>query len=805
MVNQLPPPPEKSGLPAVDPSSHALAGRTPDYLERVPAEPDRSRQYRRYIDALWRYGWFILLVTIIGVAAGALAGRFVRLTYEVQATIWIEENQTRGGNQRQDDGPIQPERLLGSDGWVDLFKTFTVLDPAVEQLRLYLNTAHDRRVFDVFQLTSELAPGLYKLTVDQSGREMVLTAGQHVELERAAVGDTIGRSIGVVWVPTASALKAGQVIDFQLTTPRDAALRLANRLDVRADRNGKFIRVELTGGNRRKITETVNVVSERYVEVVGELRRAKFTERAAILAEQRRAAQDNLRQAELALQNFKVETITLPSQALASTGLQDNEDPVFDNFFNLRVERQHIRRDREAIERALATASPTSGVSTDALEVIETVQNSSIMDAVLQELSDKQASLRAIRYRYTDDYPPVVRLQGEVDSLAKVLIPAIAMGLINEVKVREAALDRQIQSESQELRAIPPRAIEEARLERDVAAATELFTGLDSDYQQTRLAEAGTIPDVRLFDRALVPERPLKQRQGQFLFMGLLGGLGLGVLGALVLDRFDRRVRYPEQVTSEMGLTILGTVPHLRSSGNGATANSTAPVVEALRAVRLNLIHAYGAAGPLVVTITSPGPGDGKTFVASNLALAFADAGHRTILVDGDVRRGKLHDVLGSTRKPGLTDALTNSLSVSDVVQQTEYRGLSFLPCGTRTTGAPELLSSPAMSELLASLRSQYGVVIVDSPPLGAGVDAFSLGTMTGHILLILRTGLTDREMAEAKLDVIDRLPIRIVGAVLNGIRGGGVYKYYSYYLPGYEYEPEGKDGGTRRLLESAR
>ena len=109
------------------------------------------------------------------------------------------------------------------------------------------------------------------------------------------------------------------------------------------------------------------------------------------------------------------------------------------------------------------------------------------------------------------------------------------------------------------------------------------------------------------------------------------------------------------------------------------------------------------------------------------------------------------------------------------------------------------------MSELLASLRSQYGVVIVDSPPLGAGVDAFSLGTMTGHILLVLRTGLTDREMAEAKLDVIDRLPIRIVGAVLNGIRGGGVYKYYSYYLPGYEYEPEGKDGGTRRLLESAR
>jgi capsular exopolysaccharide synthesis family protein len=274
------------------------------------------------------------------------------------------------------------------------------------------------------------------------------------------------------------------------------------------------------------------------------------------------------------------------------------------------------------------------------------------------------------------------------------------------------------------------------------------------------------------------------------ILLSFVGSFGVSLLGAVVLDRVDRRIRYPEQVTEAMGLTILGVVPHLPRAKGAANGHDAGPVIEALRGIRLSVLHAHGA-GPVLVTVSSPGRADGKSFVASNLALAFADAGHRTLLIDGDVRRGGLHRALGAARKPGLTDALAGRASSDQVVQSTASPALSFIGCGTRTQAGAELISAAGMPRLLGELRGSYSVIVVDSPPLAAGVDAYVLGTLTGAMLLVLRTGVSDRELAEAKLDVLDRLPIRVLGAVLNDVRPDGVYRYYSYYLAGYELKDE--------------
>jgi capsular exopolysaccharide synthesis family protein len=270
--------------------------------------------------------------------------------------------------------------------------------------------------------------------------------------------------------------------------------------------------------------------------------------------------------------------------------------------------------------------------------------------------------------------------------------------------------------------------------------------------------------------------------------MGLLAGLGLGVVGAIVLDRVDPKVRYPEQVSRDLGLPILGAVPHLRDK-------EPAEVIEALRGVRLNLLNEYGPAMPLLVTVTSPGAGDGKSFLAANVALTFADGGHRTLLVDGDVRRGLLHRRFKVNRQPGLVDFLLGEAAHDEIVQETAYPRLALIGCGTRTQRAPEVLGSPPMTELLAELRGRYDVIVVDSSPLTAGVDPFILGAVTGSLLLVLRTGHSHRDIAGAKLEVLDRMPIRLLGAVLNDVPRGaayGYYAYYSYYLPGYEAVDEG-------------
>ncbi|MCA9723217.1 MAG: CpsD/CapB family tyrosine-protein kinase, partial [Gemmatimonadetes bacterium] len=172
-------------------------------------------------------------------------------------------------------------------------------------------------------------------------------------------------------------------------------------------------------------------------------------------------------------------------------------------------------------------------------------------------------------------------------------------------------------------------------------------------------------------------------------------------------------------------------------------------------------------------------------------------AGFRTILVDGDIRRGELHRTFGLDRRPGLLDYLAREMSLEAVLRSTSHPKLTLITGGTRHRNGPELLGSTRMRDLVADLRTRYDAVIFDSPPLGAGIDPYLLGTLTGNLLLVVRVGETDREFTEAKLQVLDRLPVRLVGAVLNDVQTSmQEYRYYSYSY-GYGAEDEREEGET--------
>src|SRR6266550_1745002 len=736
-------------------------------------ELDAGLDWRRVLGAVTRFRWLILAATALATGLGVVATRFVKPQYVAQATIWIDESERRAAADR---GPIRGTQLLDPEAWVDLLRSYEVLDRVVREQRLYLTVrpALDSTVLTGFTVADEYRAGRYRLTADSSGRRYTLTTADGVELDRGVVGDSVGRRLGFLWAPTPEALGPGRTVQFAVAAVRDGARMLNDELDVHTDQEGNFLRLELRGPSPMRITAIVNAVAQRYVAVAADLKRQKVSELTKILDQQLESARDNLRQAEVALERFGVRTITLPSGragapapgAASGGGDVAPSDPAVAGFFDLQLEHDQVQRDRAALQQAVAR--PDSGVSASLLEAIPAVKQSPDLVAALKELVNKQADLRTLRYHYTDEYPDVQRLSADIAVLERRTIPALARGLANELAAREAELGRRVDAGSHTLRQIPPRTMEEARLRRAAMLAETVYTTLQQRYAEARLAEASATPDVRILDSALVPQRPVKNTAPRIILLACVAGFGLAVVGA---------------------------VPHLRKGGlggrgGGPPSESVAEVVEALRGVCLNVMHAYGA-GPMVLTLTSPGPGDGKSFLAANLARTFAEGGQRTLLVDADIRRGVLHRRLGGVRRPGLSDFLRGEADLDGIVQTTAHPSLALVGCGTRVHQAPELLGSPAMGQALARLRSAYGVVVVDTPPLAAGVDPLILATLTGNLLMVLRTGYSDREMATAKLEVVHRLPVRLLGAVLNDVPDGAAYRYYSYYLPGYEAADE--------------
>jgi polysaccharide biosynthesis transport protein len=748
--------------------------------------PPTGVSWARYVSALRRYKWLILAVAILGSGAGAFATRFVPPTYRVNATIWIS-NDAPGSQSR---GPIRADELLSSSSWIELFKSGVVVDPVVSELRLYL-IPRDPAHFELFERFSPgkgFRPGEYQLIVHQQAGRFSLADGEGNLIEEGAAGDSIGRRVGFAWAPSAALLRGRGTVKFTAITPREASFALLQNLSAVIPRSGdgqasNFLRLSLLGRDSDLTARILNRWVEEFLRTADRLKKRNLVEFAKILRGQLDYASVQLKNAEIALESFKVNTITQPSEGTpVSAGVEEFRDPVFDNFFNQKIQHEEVKRDREALERIVADTRSGQITREAFYSIPNVVAGAQGLRSALEELSTKEAQLRTAQQVWTDEHNAVKELRVSIATLRQQTLPSLTTALLEELRRRETELGRRIESASRELRSIPTRTIEEMRLRREVDVAEALYSSLQTRYEEARLAEASAVADVQPLDAAVAPQRQEEDRSLQFILAAIVASIGGGLALAILLDRLDTRVRYPDQITYELGLDILGAVPTIKEVKNGnAQIEKASAVVEAFRTIRLGLTHAAEPHSPFLVTVTSPCPGDGKSLVSANLALSFAEAGYRTLLIDGDIRRGHLHSAFGAQRRPGLVDCLLGSVEPSDVMQPSSHENLTLISCGARRQRGPELLASQGMQSLMSTFEPRFDAIIVDSSPLGAGIDPLALGIVTRNMILVLKNGQTDRRLAHAKLELVDRLPVRMLGAVLNDFHGEAIYKYYSY------------------------
>lgn len=396
-------------------------------------------------------------------------------------------------------------------------------------------------------------------------------------------------------------------------------------------------------------------------------------------------------------------------------------------------------------------------------------------------------------------HPKMVTLQDEILRTEKLLE---FLGQNDRMQLETAKEAMKIRIESLE------KASQELQVK--VQEANRLF----ADYQELR---AGVQRQQQLYDQLLAILRNVDvntnidqesfavlERAGKavltkrsVLFMTAVGGgmaafLGLGLV--FLIARLDDRCETLEDVESEFGDAVVGQIPEVRISRKHPfpalveARPGDEIFAEACRGLRSTLLFRTPreSAPPRTVLFTSAVPSEGKSTVAMNLAQALAVGGGRVLLVDGDLRRGHLHEMLKVDSKPGLVDLVDGTSSFEACAVTTKIPNLTFIPRGTATNLSGELFLSARFEELLRDFRSRFQFVIIDTVPVLAADDAATLASMVDGVLFVLRRGSTGARLARTALEALQQRQANILGVVFNRINSSSrsyrYYKYPSYY-----------------------
>jgi capsular exopolysaccharide synthesis family protein len=360
-------------------------------------------------------------------------------------------------------------------------------------------------------------------------------------------------------------------------------------------------------------------------------------------------------------------------------------------------------------------------------------------------------------------------------------------------------------------------------LKREVDTNRQLYDSMLQNVQQAGMTSALGASNIRVVDSAVPPSRPYKPSVALNSALGLLAGAFFGIAFVVVQERADRSIQGPGDTALYLDVPELGAIPSAKAEqsrlfayyqngkalGNKKSENGKPSPVElvtsykkpsliadSFRATLTSILYS-GENGdrPRVIVITSANPGEGKTTVASNLALALAEISQSVLtqsvlLIDGDMRRPRLHEIFGVPNRWGLTDLLdgkTPPNGCEGMVFKTGFRNLSLLPSGSTAINTAALLHSPRALELLNRMRGEFHTVIIDTPPVLHMPDARVLGRFSDGVVLVVRSAQTMRDAAVAANQRLAADGTRVIGTILNQwdprqtnhYSGGYAYKYY--------------------------
>lgn len=428
----------------------------------------------------------------------------------------------------------------------------------------------------------------------------------------------------------------------------------------------------------------------------------------------------------------------------------------------------------------------------------------------IQALKETKAKLEA-QYQndlsiYKPAYPTMVQLRGQINKIDTLInqevdnIRSAITSNYNASKSEEALLRSRMEQIKQEVLALQDRSIQFNILRREVDTNRQLYDGLLQRFKEVGVAAGIGTNNIAVVDEAkepIFPYKPnIKLNALIALALGLLGGIGL----AFLFERLDDTFKRPEDLEKLLSLPVLGVIPLTRQMNSDGRPialvghdDPRSAFAEAYRSVRTALQFATISGIPRLLTITSAMAGEGKSTTVLSLAIQFAQAGKRTLLIESDLRKPSLHRSLDLDNQIGLTNYLTGGAQPADIAKPTHIPNLFAIPSGPLPPNPVELLSSARMVELLSLAAEKFDQVVVDSPPLLGLADALIIGNLCEGTLLAVEMGGTPRGYVLGALKRLRGARVHVLGAILTKLESrAGAYGYYrSYYYYHTDYYGE--------------
>src|SRR5262245_11011193 len=596
----------------------------------------------------------------------------------------------------------------------------------------------------------------------------------------------------VLSVPAALAglFKGGKVFDAANGTPAvdettaqsNAIDSFASQLTVSPIRNSRLVDVKYRHPDPALATSIVNALTRNYIEQNLEYRFMASKEAndwlGARLAEQRREVEA----AEARLQSYREQNETI--------ALADRDNITMQKLADLNAAVTRAKTDRltkEAVHRQLqaAAADPVS------LDRAPQILTNPFIQQQKGELAALQQQAEQASAKLGKKHPDMIKLASAI-RLAEAKLSSEIDKIVQSVRSEyEAALAHEnslvaaLNQQKAAALAMNRKGIDYSVLQRDVESSTQLYNNLLQRTKETGVAGELRTSTIRVVDPAEKPRTPVSPKRLQnellALFLGTLCAFGL----VAFFEYMDSHIKSPEEIRGHLGLTDLGMLPLLQQKGDrypllsgGVPANFS----EALRTLRTNLFFSSAEEGGRALVITSTSPREGKSLVSSNLAIALAQAGQRTLLVDADLRKPKAHDIFALSQEPGLSNVLVGDAPLKAAMQETTVPGLLVLTAGRIPPNPTELLGAPRFGDLMTSVRAHFDWVIVDTPPVMAVADATLVAHLATGVVFVVGAEMTSRHAAKRALDQLQHVHAKFFGAVLNKVDLHRNPYYYSQY-----------------------